>query len=113
VIFAATDQAARGAFTAAENSGVYAIASYSDQASLAPKTILVSVLYDYPGLVKMMVVNAALDKLVPGKAYQVGIAGGVGELAPNQALYRSLPDEVKRKVTAVFEAIKRGTLRCR
>lgn len=110
VIFAATDQAARGAFTAAENSGVYAIASYSDQASLAPKTILVSVLYDYPGLVKMMVVNAALDKLVPGKAYQVGIAGGVGELAPNQALYRSLPDEVKRKVNAVFEAIKRGKL---
>jgi basic membrane protein A len=111
VIFAATDQAARGVFTAAENSGVRAIASYSDQASLAPKTILVSVLYDYPGLVKMMVANAVLDKLVPGKAYQIGIAGGVGELAPNQAVYQALPGEVRKKVAEVFESIKNAKLK--
>jgi basic membrane protein A and related proteins len=111
VIFAATDQAARGAFTAAENSDVYAIASYTDQASLAPKAILASVLYDYPSLVKMMVVNAVLDKLEPGKIYQVGVAGGIGELAPNGPLYGALPNEVRGKVTAVIEAIKSGKLK--
>jgi basic membrane protein A len=111
VIFAATDQAARGAFTAAENSDVYAIASYTDQASLAPKAILASVLYDYPSLVKMMVVNAVLDKLEPGKIYQVGVAGGIGELAPNAPLYSALPNDVRSKVTAVIEAIKSGKLK--
>jgi basic membrane protein A len=111
VIFTATDQAARGAFTAAENAGVYAIASYAEQSALAPKAIIASVLYDYPSLVKMMVVNAVTDKLERGKIYQVGVAGGIGELAPNSALYNALPADVKSKVTAVIEAIKAGKLK--
>ncbi len=48
VIFGATDQAARGIFSAAQSRKVYVIASCSDQASLAPNTILTSVLYDLP-----------------------------------------------------------------
>jgi basic membrane protein A len=111
VIFAATDQAARGAFTAAENAGVYAVASYAEQSSLAPKAIIASVLYDYPSLVKMMVVNAATDKLEPGKIYQVGVAGGIGELAPNPGLYAGLPADVKSKVAALIEDIKTGKIK--
>lgn len=59
----------------------------------------------------MMVVNAVLDKLEPGKIYQVGVAGGIGELAPNGPLYGTLPNEVRGKVTAVIEAIKSGKLK--
>ena len=51
VILADTDQAARGIFSAAEGANVYVVATYADQASLAPKAILGSVLYDYGALV--------------------------------------------------------------
>jgi basic membrane protein A len=111
VIFTATDQAARGAFTAAENSNVYAIASYTDQASLAPKAILASVLYDYPELVSQMVTGAVRNKLEPGKVYLVGISGGVGQLATNPGLYATLPADVRGKVDAVVASLKNGTLK--
>jgi basic membrane lipoprotein Med (substrate-binding protein (PBP1-ABC) superfamily) len=110
VIFAATDQAARGVFVAAENAGVYAIAAYSEQSSLAPKAILGSVLFDYPRLLSFMVVNALDNKLEVGKFYRVGMAGGVGELARNSALYDALPADVKKKYESAIEDIKSGKL---
>jgi len=111
VIFAATDQAARGAFVAAENSNAYAVASYSDQANLAPKAILASVLYDYPRLVKMMVMLAVENKLEIGKAYMVGVADGVGDLVYNPALNAAISSEVKNKVAALTNDIKAGKIK--
>jgi basic membrane lipoprotein Med (substrate-binding protein (PBP1-ABC) superfamily) len=111
VIFAATDQAARGAFVAAENSSVFAVASYSDQTSLAPEAILASVLYDYPSLVKMIVVNAAQDKLEVGKIYMVGVADGVGDLAFNAGLSTTTGSDVKAKVEALTNDIKAGRIK--
>jgi basic membrane protein A len=111
VIFTATDQAARGAFTAAENSNAFAIASYTDQANLAPKNILTSVLYDYPRLVKMMVVMAVEDKLEVGKAYAMGVTDGVGDLAYNPALDSTIGPAVKAKVTSMAADIKAGKIK--
>ena len=97
VILADTDQAARGAFSAAEGAGVYVVATYDDQSSLAPKAILGSVLYDYGALLRQMVVNAAQGKLEKGKEYKLGLADGFGGWAPNPALQDSIPAEAKKK----------------
>jgi len=112
VIFAATDQAARGAFTAAENSNAFAVASYTDQANLAPKNILASVLYDYPRLVKVMVVMAVEDKLEVGKAYAMGVTDGVWR--PTRSIQPSIQrsaSTVKAKVASLAADIKAGKIK--
>ncbi len=107
IVFAATDQAARGVFSAAEGSGDYAIASYADQSSLAPKAILVSVVYDFPKLVKEMVLKASQDKLEPGKQYRYGL-DGYSALIPNPGLASVVSKETSAKVKALEDDIKAG-----
>ena len=106
VILADTDQAARGAFSAAEGAGVYVVATYYDQSSLAPKAILGNVLYDYGALLRQMVVNAAQGKLEKGKEYKLGLADGFGGWAPNPALQDSIPAEAKKKFAAAMDDIR-------
>jgi basic membrane protein A len=110
VVFAATDQAARGVFAAAENSSSYAIASYADQSSLAPKAILVSVVYDFGKLLQNMIVNAYNDKLTPGKFYRYGLEG-YSALIPNAALANQVSKEANAKVASLIEDIKSGALK--
>jgi basic membrane protein A and related proteins len=110
VIYGATDQAARGIFAAAQSAGVYAVADYADQASLAPKAILASVLYDFSALLKLMIVNAAEGKLDHGKSYVLGMRDGFGTIAPNPALDSTVGAENKRKVAAISDNIRAGRL---
>lgn len=106
VLLADTDQAARGAFSAAEGANVYVVATYADQAALAPKAILGSVLYDYGALMKQMVINAAAGKLEKGKGYYMGIADGYGGWAPNPAMKDVIPAEAQKKFATVLDDIK-------
>jgi basic membrane protein A len=106
VILADTDQAARGAFSAAEGAGVYVVATYADQASLAPKAIIGSVLYDYGVLLRQMVNNAAAGKLEVGKGYYMGLADGFGGWAPNPEFDTILTPEAKEKFAKVMDDIK-------
>jgi basic membrane protein A len=110
VVFAATDQAARGVFAAAENSGDYAIASYADQSSLAPKAILVSAVYDYGKLLQNMIVNAYNGKLEPGKFYRYGL-DGYSALIPNPGLASEISKDANAKVAALIEDIKTGKIK--
>lgn len=110
LLFAATDQAARGIFSAAQDAGAYAIASYSDQSKLAPKAILASVIYDYAPLVKFMVINAHEHKLTPGKFYMFGVAAGVGQMILNPALEDKIPNEVKQHIATLQDDLKAGRL---
>ena len=91
VIYSSTDQASRGIYAAAEAAGIYTIASYSDQSKLSPKTVLASALANIPLLVSDMVQQSVKDKLVPGKAYAVGMAGGIGALVWNPELCERYP----------------------
>jgi basic membrane protein A len=109
VIYGATDQAARGIFTAAQNAGVYAVADYADQASLAPKAILASVLYDFGGLVKLMIINAAEGKLDHSKSYVLGMRDGFGTVVLNPAL-DTIPKEAKDKVANISNQIATGRM---
>jgi len=110
VIFAATDQAARGAFSAAKARKVFAIASYADQASLAPNTILTSVLYDLPLLIKKMVIKWE-DGSLEGKVYKMGMAEGIGALAPYHKMDKVIPAAVKAKVDQLVKDIKSGKVK--
>jgi basic membrane protein A len=109
VLFAATDQAARGVFSAAEAAGVYAIASYFDQSSLAPNTIVTNVVYDYIPIIKTMVGGAVQHKLEPGKFYLFGVEAGVGTLVFNPKI--EIPADVEQKLASVLVDIKAGRLK--
>ena len=111
VLLADTDQAARGVFSAAEGAGVFVIATYADQASLAPDAILGSILYDYGDLIKFMVVSAKDGKLEKGKGYYMGLADGFGGWAPNPAITASIPAEAQAKFDTVMEDIRSGRLK--
>jgi basic membrane protein A len=109
VVFAATDQAARGVFSAAEANNVYAIASYSDQSSLAPDAIVANVIYDYIPVIKAMVRGAVAHTLDPQrKLYLFGVESGVGSLVYNPKV--SVPDDVKAKLDGIAADIKAGKL---
>jgi basic membrane protein A and related proteins len=111
VIYSSTDQASRGIYAAAEGAGIYTIASYSDQSKLSPTTVLASALANIPLLVRDMVVLSVQDKLVPGKAYAVGMAGGIGDFIWNPALESKVPSDVKKEVNDVMTDIRAGKLK--
>lgn len=111
VIYSSTDQASRGIYAAAEAAGIYTIASYSDQAKLSPKTVLASALANIPLLVSDMVQQSVKNTLIPGKAYEVGMAGGIGALVWNPELASKVPADVKKEVDSVMDDIRAGKLK--
>jgi basic membrane protein A and related proteins len=111
VIYSATDQASRGIFAATEAAGALAIASYSDQASLAPKTVLASALANIPLLVSNVVQLSVKGSLEKGKVYAVGMAGGIGALAMNPDMQKRVPADVMKEVAKLTDDIKAGRLK--
>ena len=111
VIYSATDQASRGVYAATQAAGGIAIASYTDQTSLAPKTILANATADIPLLVQTVVVGSVQDKLEGGKPYSVGIAGGIGAMTMNPALANDVPPGVTAEIQALTEKIRSGQIK--
>jgi basic membrane protein A len=111
VIYSATDQASRGIYAATEGAGVLAIASYSDQASLAPKTVLASALANIPLLVGNVVQMSVKGSLEKSKVYAIGMAGGIGALALNPELEKKIPADVKDQLAKLTDDIKAGRLK--
>ncbi len=109
IIFTATDQASEGAFKAAEERGVYAIASFADQASKAPNTILTSVLYDY-GVLATQAISMAVEGTLEGKLYEAGVPEGLGHLAPYYEMADAIPQEVQDRVAEITEMIRTGQI---
>jgi basic membrane protein A len=111
VIYSSTDQASRGIYAAAEAAGIYTIGSYSDQSAISPNTVLASALANIPLLVSDMVQQSVKNTLVPGKAYAVGMAGGIGALVWNPKLETKIPADVKKEVEGVMDDIRAGKLK--
>lgn len=111
VIYSSTDQASRGIYSATEAADALAIASYSDQSKLAPKTILASALANIPLLVSSMVQQSVKGTLIPDKAYAVGMAGGIGGLVMNPELASRVPPSVSKEVEGLMEDIRTGKLK--
>lgn len=111
VIYSSTDQASRGIYAAAKSAGALVIASYSDQSKLAPKTIVANALANIPLLVSDMVQKSVKGTLVPGKAYAVGMAGGIGALVFNPEMKSKVPDKVMKEINDVMNKIRTGKLK--
>src|ERR1700733_4224440 len=111
VIYSATDQASRGIFAATEAAGALAVASYSDQASLAPKTVLASALANIPLLVGDVVQMSVKGSLEKSKVYAIGMAGGIGALAMNPEMQQKVPADVTKEVAKLTDDIKAGRLK--
>lgn len=109
VIFSVTDIAGSGAIKAAEERKVWAIGSSDDQNSLGPNTVLTSALYDIPLLIEKMV-EVVVKGTFEGKVYRLGLAEGIGRLAPYHATAKAIPDPVKAKIAELTREIAQGKL---
>lgn len=110
IVLAAIDQAARGVFSASDNSESYAIASYADESALAPKALLASVVYDFPKLLRFMIVTVHQGNLEAGKFYRFGL-NGYSALIDNPALAGVVPKAVVEKVQALIQDIQEGRIK--
>lgn len=109
VIFSVTDIAGSGAIKAAQERKVWAIGSSDDQNSLAPNTVLTSALYDIPLLIDKMV-ETVVKGTFQGKVYKLGVADGIGRLAPYHATAKAVPEKVKARIQQIAKEIAEGRL---
>lgn len=114
VVFGAVDQAVQGIIAAANagGGGKYAIPSYFDDASLGPKVVLTSVLYNLDG-VAYNIIKAYTDKQISGNWYkEYDLANlKIGELAPNPAMSSVVTSDIQAKVDALKAKIISGDIK--
>jgi basic membrane protein A len=114
VVIGAVDQAVQGIIAAANaaGGGKYAIPSYFDDASLGPKVVLTSVLYNLDG-VAYNIIKAYTDKEITDNWYkEYDLANGnIGSLAPNPAVSSVVTSDIQQKVDAIKQKIISGDIK--
>ena len=100
-----TDQAARGAFKAAEERGAYAIAMYGDQNFVAPKTILASVVFRYNVVLSTMI-GKILNGTIKNESYSFGPVEDGVMLSSYHGMAKVIPKKVQKKVQEVIRDLK-------
>jgi basic membrane protein A len=114
VVFGAVDQAVQGIIAAANaaGGGKYAIPSYFDDASLGPKVVLTSVLYNLDG-VAYNIIKAYTDKEITDNWYkEYDLANGnIGSLAPNPGVSSVVTPDIQKKVDALKQKIISGAIK--
>jgi basic membrane protein A len=114
VIVSAVDQAVQGVIAAANagGGGKYVVASYFDDASLGPKVVLTSVLYNLNGVGEDIIKNYTEKKITPNWYKEYTMADGkVGELASNPALNSVVTPAIQKKVDDLKAKIIAGTIK--
>ena len=110
IILAATDQAANGVYRAGTERNKFVIAEYSDQNAIAPKTILVSVLYSQARLVQTLI-KSVVDGTAKSGISEPGLSVGVGTLVENKSLMETIPAEARDCMHLVYKDIETGKLK--
>jgi basic membrane protein A and related proteins len=114
VVIGAVDQAVQGIIAAANaaGGGKYAIPSYFDDASLGPKVVLTSVLYNLDG-VAYNIIKAYTDKQITHNWYkEYNLANGnIGSLAPNQGVSSIVTPDIQKKVDALKQKVISGDIK--
>jgi basic membrane protein A len=110
IILAATDQAANGVYRAGTERNKFVIAEYSDQNAIAPKTILVSVLYSQARLVQTLI-RSVVDGTAHSGISEPGLSVGVGTLVENKSLMETIPAEARDCMHLVYKDIETGKLK--
>lgn len=106
VLYHVADKTGLGVIQAAQEGGVYALGSASDQSSVAPGTVLSSSTEVVESAYRQLV-RAVLDGSFEAKVYKLGLASGSLDYAP---MPDSVPKDVQDLVEETKKAIIDGTL---
>ncbi len=104
-----SSQSVVGSIGAAKVAGdVYWFGTQSDQASLAPKLVVASQVYDWTGMLREIIANRQAGKM-GGDAYVLTLANGGLRMAFNPSF--DLPADIRAKADAAIEGIKDGSIK--
>lgn len=106
VVFHVADAAGLGAIQAAQEKGVYAIGSSSDQSAVAPGTVLSSTL-DFAGKAYLAVAKSIKEGTFEGKIVELGLVDDAMDMAPFD---KAVPQEVVDLINATKAKIISGEL---
>ncbi len=98
-----------GVIEAAVERGIFAIGNMTDQAPIAPKTVLSSSMWD-PYAIMAAAAEKAMAGEVPATDYSSmeNLANGVNYLSSYGALEDKIPEDLKAKIDARAEEIRSG-----
>lgn len=97
-----------GAIEAAKEKGAYASGYVGDMSTIAPDTVVVSLMWDLYGLYGQMVKDVEEGTFQPGKYYSFGIKEDGVKIAINPNFEDKIPKEVLDEVEKVREQIATG-----
>jgi basic membrane protein A len=102
VLYHVADKTGLGVIQAAQEAGVYAIGSASDQSSVAPGAVLSSST-EVVESAYLQLARAVLDGTFKAQVYRLGLASGTLDYAP-------MPDVVPQDVQDLVEATKKSII---
>jgi basic membrane protein A len=104
-----SSQSVVGSIGAAKVAGdVYWFGTQSDQASLAPKLVVASQVYDWTGMLREIISNRQSGKM-GGDTYVLTLANGGLRMAYNPSF--KLAADIRAKADAAVEGIKSGSIK--
>ncbi len=103
------NQAGLGSIQAAEENGVYAIGSNTDQFEAAPTAVVVSVVCYVPRALVFAYENLVQGTLNP-EVYSLGYNEGVIFYSPFHDFEDFVPDEVKARLDEITAELAAGTI---
>jgi basic membrane protein A len=109
VIMANAGQAGLGSIDACMENGILAIGSNTDQNSVAPDTVAISVIKNI-SVAMDYVVQEYKKGTIDGKFYNVGVSGGAVYLSPWHGFADKVPAEIQQQLADIQEMIASGEL---
>ncbi|MGN7456535.1 BMP family protein [Paenibacillus pasadenensis] len=109
VVMANANAAGNGGIEAAKQKGVLSIGSNVDLNALAPDTVAVSVIQDYPAAMASVVKDIKEGRM-KAEPKMLGVKEGAVYLSPYHGFESSIPQAVKDKIEAVFVSLHSGEL---
>jgi basic membrane protein A and related proteins len=108
VVFAHASLTSLGVFGAAQEKGVLSFGSVLDQNQVAPSTVVVGSLYDFPKLFED-IGKQVKEKSFKGGSVSVGMAAGVLDITPLYGAAQNLSPLVKDQIEKLRTSIKQGS----
>ncbi|WP_235680345.1 BMP family protein [Paenibacillus albicereus] len=109
VVMTNANAAGNGGIEAAKQEGVLAIGSNVDLNPIAPDTIAVSVIQDYPAAM-LSVVKEVQEGRMKAEPKLLGVKEGAVYLSPYHGFEAKIPQEAKDRIEAVVASLQDGSL---
>jgi len=109
IIYTQAGQVNVGAIEACKEAGVYAIGAIRDMWDVAPDTVISSAMSP-PGALITNMIKQLTEGALKGGTYVLGVKDGAEDLAPYHNFEDKIPEEVKKKVAEVRQALIDGKI---